>query len=136
MLLTSRTSRADTYRSSVSPVGTNPSDPHLSGPTAAMVTSGDFSTRSGFPIVHPSLSSKRRGGGMSAGVPRGAPPSAHFAIFATSSSLRDGASLKFWVPIFFSMNQGGSAPRRHLRPVRPLHDPAPGPSSAYEILDL
>ena len=48
---------------------------------------------------------------MSAGLPRGAPLSAHFAILAISSSLSDGSCLNFWMPMFFSTNHGGIAPR-------------------------
>ena len=45
--------------------------------------------------------------GMSAGSPRSAPPSTHAAMVATSAGLSDGSSLNFWIPTFFSMNQGG-----------------------------
>src|SRR5262245_35438248 len=58
MSLTSFNSTADTYLSSVSPVGISPTSPHQSGPVAGTVTSLDFSTKSGSPIVHLSESSK------------------------------------------------------------------------------
>src|SRR3954462_13865828 len=93
--LTSRTSTAEAYRFSVRPVGMSPRSVHLSGPTAGTVISTDFSTRSGSPMVHLSLLSKWRGGGMSAGSPWGAPLSTHLAMMATSSSLSDGSFLKF-----------------------------------------
>jgi len=49
--------------------------------------------RSGVPIAHFAASSQVRGGGMSAGLPRGAPLSAQVAILAISSALSDGS---FW----------------------------------------
>ena len=46
--------------------------------------------------------------GMSAGLPRGAPVVDPLAQSARSpSSVSDGSSLNFWIPTFFSMNQGG-----------------------------
>src|SRR5262249_33580607 len=93
--LTSRTSTADAYRSSVRPLGINPRSVHLSGPTAGTATSTDFSTRSGSPIVHLSVVSNWRGGGMLAGFPWGAPLSTHLAIFATSASPSEGSFLNF-----------------------------------------
>ena len=57
---------------------------------------------------------------MSAGLPRGAPLSTHFAIVAISSSLSDGSSLNFWMPMFFSTNHGGMTPARAPSPVRVL----------------
>ena len=44
---------------------------------------------------------------MSPGFPRGAPASTHAAIVAISASFKDGSSLNFWMPMFFSMNHGG-----------------------------
>ena len=99
-------------------LGTIPSEPHLSGPCAGTSTSGDFTMRSGSPINHLSVVSKLSGFGRSAGLPRGAPLSAHFAIFAISSSLRDGSSLKCWMPMFFSTYHGGMTPARGPMPVR------------------
>src|SRR5439155_860682 len=95
------------YRSSVSPVGMRPKSPHRSGPAVGTTTSCDRSTRSCSPIVHLSTLSNWRGGGMSAGLPRGAPLSTHFPILAISSSLSDGSFLNFWMPMFFSMYHGG-----------------------------
>ena len=54
-----------------------------------------------------SLSSKFRGGGMSFMSPFAAPWSAQAAIVAISSSVSDGSSLNFWMPMFRSMCQGG-----------------------------
>ena len=67
---------------------------------------------------------------MSAGLPRGAPLSAHFATFAISSSLREGSSLNFWMPMFFSMYQGGITPARGPMPVRCLIARAQGRTSS------
>ena len=49
----------------------------------------------------------RRGGGRSAGLPRGAPASTQLPISAISSAVSDGSSLNAWIPMFLSMNQGG-----------------------------
>ena len=46
-------------------------------------------------------------GGRSAGSPRGAPPSAQAAIVSISCGLSEMSSLKFRMPMFFSMNHGG-----------------------------
>ena len=67
---------------------------------------------------------------MSAGLPRGAPLSAHFAIVAISSSLSDGSSLNFWMPMFFSTNHGGIAPRWLRSAVRVLIARAHGRTSS------
>ena len=67
---------------------------------------------------------------MSAGLPRGAPPSAHLAIFAISSSLSDGSSLYCWMPMFFSMNHGGIAFGLLRRLVRSFMDRAHGRASS------
>src|SRR6266446_5665416 len=93
MSLISLTSRADTYRSSGRPVGMSPTSPHQSGPRAGTATSLDFRTRSGSPMVHLSESSKLRGGGMSDGLPRGAPASTHFTILEISWSDNEGSFL-------------------------------------------
>ena len=61
-------------------------------------------------MAHAALSMYCFGGGMSAGFPRGAPLSAHFAIVAISSSLSDGSLWNFWIPMFFSTYQGGMTP--------------------------
>src|SRR5438034_11814533 len=99
---------------------------HMSGPTAGTVTSGDRNIKSGVPIVHLSAVSNWRGVGMSAGLPRGAPLSAHFAILAISSSLSEGSFLNFWIPMFFSTNHGGMAPLCQRSPVRAFMDLAQG----------
>ena len=77
-------------------------------------------TRSGVPIDHDVLSFHTRGAGRSAGLPRGAPASAHLAISAISSSLSDGSFLKCWMPMSFSMYHGGITPARGPTPVRVL----------------
>jgi hypothetical protein len=55
-----------------------------------------------------------------------APVSAHFAISATSSSLRDGSFLICWIPMFFSMYQGSITPACGPMPVRCLMARAQG----------
>ena len=92
-------------------MGTVPSDTHWSADIALTTTSGDDTIRSGLPICHSPPLWKFSGGGMSAGFPRGAPLSTHFAILAISSSLSEGSSLYCWMPMSFSMYQGGIAPR-------------------------
>jgi len=72
--------------------------------------SGPSTMRSGSPIDHAVSSGHWSGAGMSAAFPRGAPLSTHCAIFATSSSESDGSCLYVWMPMFFSMYQGGMAP--------------------------
>ena len=67
---------------------------------------------------------------MSAGLPRGAPLSAHFAILAISSSLSDGSFLNFWMPMFFSTNHGGITPRGCAGAVRVLIARAHGRTSS------
>ena len=77
-------------------------------------------------MVHSSSLPKSSGGGRSAGLPSGAPLSAHIAIFSISSSLREMSSLKCWMPMSFSMNHGGMAPRLFRNCVRALMDRAQG----------
>ena len=67
---------------------------------------------------------------MSAGLPRGAPASAHVAIAAISSSLREGSFLKCWMPMFFSTYQGGMTPALGPMPVRCLMARAHGRASS------
>src|SRR5439155_16709511 len=62
---------------------------------------------SGLPMCHWSMSLNCRGGGMSAGLPIGAPLSTHLVMVATSESLKDGSSLNWAMPMFRSMYQGG-----------------------------
>ena len=57
---------------------------------------------------------------MSAALPRGAPLSTHFATIATSAALKDGSSLYFWIPMFFSRYHGGMTPACGPIPVRCL----------------
>ena len=47
------------------------------------------------------------GGGMSAGLPRGAPLSTQRAMVSISASLRDLSSLNSCTPMFLSMYHGG-----------------------------
>ena len=82
------------------------------------------------PIAHLVVSFHTRGAGMSAGLPRGAPLSAHRAIVAISSSLSDGSFLNFWMPMFFSTYHGGMTPARGPRPVRCLMARAQGRTSS------
>ena len=105
-------------------------DPHQSGASGSTSTLGDETIRSGWPISHSSTSMNATGGGMSAGSPRGAPPSAHAAIVAISASLNDGSFLNCWMPMSFSTYQGGMAPGLSRRPVRYLMARAQGRTSA------
>src|SRR5712691_1724683 len=96
---------------------------------------------------------------MSAGLPRGAPPSAHFAILAISSSLREGSCLNFWIPMFKhdpslseeekegsclnfwipmfrSTKNGGIAPLWLRRAVRVFMALAQGLTSSYVTSDI
>ena len=77
------------------------------------------------------VSSHLSAGGMSAGFPRGAPLSAHFAIRAISLSLSDGSFLYFWMPMFFSTYQGGMTPAFGPTPVRVLMARAQGRTCSY-----
>ena len=105
-------------------------EPHQSGASGSTVTLGDETIRSGWPISHSSTSMNAIGGGRSAGLPSGAPLSAHVAIRAISSSFSDGSSLKRWMPMSFSMYQGGMTPNWSRRPVRYLMARAQGRTSA------
>src|SRR4029450_41559 len=93
-----------------------PSEPHRSGPLAGTTTSGELTIRSGSPSCHLSALAKSSAVGMSAGLPRGAPPSTHFAIIAISASLNDVSCLKPWMPMFFSTNH------RRTTATAPLRD--------------
>src|SRR5262245_49381495 len=73
---------------------------------------------------------------MSAGLPRGAPLSAHFAILEISSSLSEGSFLKLWMPMFFSMYHGGMTPACGPIPVRALMALAYGRTSSYVDSDI
>ena len=63
--------------------------------------------RSGFPICHLSRSLNWRGGGMSAGLPSGAPWSTQLEMVAISASVSEGSSLNLVMPTLRSMCQGG-----------------------------
>src|SRR5213593_4728704 len=104
------------YRSSFSPLGTSPIGPHLSGDDSGISTSGLLTIKSGSPSCHFDASANTRGGGMSAGLPRGDPLSTHVAIL--------------------SMNHGGIASGLSRRPVRYLIDLAHGRTSSYVINDI
>ena len=67
---------------------------------------------------------------MSAGLPRGAPLSAHVAIFSMSSSLREMSPLYCWMPMSFSIYQGGITSGLLPRPVRYLMARAQGRASS------
>src|SRR2546425_5265951 len=124
------------YRSSFTPVGTSPIGPHLSGDDSGISTSGLLTIKSGSPSCHFDASANTRGGGMSAGLPRGDPLSTHVAILATSSSFREMSSLNCWTPTVLSMNHGGIASGLSRRPVRYLIDLAHGRTSSYVINDI
>ena len=104
--------------------------PHQSGASAGTCTLGDETIRSGSPISHSSTSMKASGGGRSAGSPSGAPLSTQVAIRRISASDSDGSSLKAWMPMFFSTNQGGMTPGLSRRPVRFLMARAQGRTSS------
>ena len=89
------------------PVGNGPSLPHQSEPLARTSITGEETIRSGSPTVQVAPSGHSMAGGMSAGLPRGAPASTQSAIRAISSLLSEMSFLKRWMPTFFSMNQGG-----------------------------
>src|SRR5919201_1377935 len=110
--------------------------PHQSGPLAGTVTSFDLRIRSGSPIVHVSESSKLSGGGMSPGLPRGAPLSAHLAIFEISSAVSGRSFLNRWMPRSFSTNHGGITPACGPTLVRIFIAFAHGLTSSYETSDI
>ena len=70
------------------------------------------------------------GVGMSAWSPCGAPLSAQRAIVSISASLSDQSSLNSWMPMSFSMYQGGITPIWSRRPVRYLMARAHGRASS------
>ena len=79
-------STAFTQRSSVRP-DSDSRLPHQLGASAATTNgSGISTTQSGSPIFHSAMSRNSRGGGRSAGLPRGAPASTQAATVAISSS--------------------------------------------------
>src|SRR5436309_2168807 len=67
---------------------------------------GSETMRSGL-MCHLDKSSNCFGGGMSAGLPIGAPPSAQRAIVSISSSVSDGSFWNFLMPTVRSIYQGG-----------------------------
>ena len=69
--------------------------PYKSGPVARILYGGYCTIKSGLPIRHALTSSSFGIGGMSAGLPCGAPASTYFTIVAMSSSLSDGSFLYF-----------------------------------------
>ena len=91
---------------------------------------GDEMIRSGSPICHSFGPAKWTGGGMSAGLPRGAPLSAHHAIFAISSAVSDRSPLNRWMPTSFSMYQGGMTSWSLPSPVRYFMERAHGRASS------
>src|SRR5262249_43124250 len=71
-----------------------------------------------------------------AGLPCGAPLSAHRAIVAISASDSDGSFLYCWMPTFFSMYHGGMTPRCGPMDVRCLIARAYGRTSSYVTSDI
>jgi hypothetical protein len=67
---------------------------------------------------------------MSAGLPRGAPASAHAANFAISPAVSDMSSLYAWMPTVLSMYHGGIASGVLPSPVRCFIDRAHGRDSS------
>ena len=118
------------------PSGTGSSAPHQSGASAAMVTAGVVTIRSGSPMSHSSAPAKTRGGGRSAGLPRGAPASTQRPIVSISAALSETSSLKSCMPMVLSMNQGGILPTAPVWPVRCLMLRAQGRTSSYVISDI
>src|SRR5204863_6019940 len=101
-----RVSMAVTYMSSLNP-GSTTTSTNSSGPRAlSMYGFGILTTTVGW-MCHASRSPNWRGGGMSAGLPCGAPWSTHLTIVSISSSESDGSFLYFWMPTCLSMNHGG-----------------------------
>src|SRR5215831_5405197 len=96
------------------------------------MVSGVDTIRSGLPIAHSYAFSNAGVGGMSAGLPFGAPPSTHFTIVAICSSLSDGSSLNFWMPTLRSMNHGGISRCE----IFVLMDRAHGRASSYVVSDI
>src|SRR5215470_18259832 len=117
-------------------VGTASISPHQSGEFALTRISWVDTTRSGVPIAHVLRLSNFRGGGMSAGLPCGAPLSAHVPIIAISASDSDGSFLYCWMPTFFSMYHGGITPRCGPIDVRCLIARAYGRTSSYVTRDI
>jgi hypothetical protein len=106
---------------------------HQSGPAGATTTSsGSVTIKSGLPMFHHSASANTRGRGMSAGLPRGIPPSIHPTMVAISRSERDGSSLNFWMPTVRSTCHGGISRRE----MRARIDRAQGRTSSYEMSDI
>src|SRR5262245_29266080 len=84
--------------------------PHQSGASPLTTSSLLLMTRSGVPMRQTLESPHWRAGGMYAGLPHGAPVQTHLPIIAISSSLSDGSSWNFWMPMFFSTYHGGMTP--------------------------
>src|SRR5579883_11742 len=81
---------------------------------------------------HLSAFAKFGAGGISAGLPSGAPPSTQAEIVAISASLSDGSSLNFVMPMLRSMCQGGICRRDTFS----LTDRAHGRASLYVSSDI
>src|SRR5262245_59648693 len=107
--------------------------PHQSGASPFTRISLVFTIRSGMPMAQARASGHTFGGGMSAGLPRAAPESAHFAIIAISSSESDGSLWNCWMPMFFSTYHGGMTPARGPMPVRCFIARAQGRTSSYVV---
>ena len=101
---------------------------HWSGALAATTTSlGRVTMRSGLPMCQRPMSSNFGLGGMSAGVPCGAPLSAHRTIVRISFSVSDGSSLKRG-----NAHVAVDVPRRHLA-SRDLLANRPSPRARFFV---
>src|SRR4029450_818910 len=93
---------------------------------------GADTTRSGLPIDHSSSFAKVGAFGWSAGLPIGAPPSAHRAISRISAALSDGSSFEAGVPTVSWTCEGGIS--RFV--VRSLMARAQGRTVSYDRSDI
>ena len=94
-------------RSSVRPDSEKRS-PHQLAPSAGTTKGSGIGTiQSGSPVCQMSRAANSTGGGMSAGLPRGAPASTQSTMVSISASLSERSYLKPCTPMFLSMNQGG-----------------------------
>ncbi len=107
--------------------------PHQSAASVFTVkTFGIGTIRSGLPMCQRSASSNWRGGGMSAGFPRGAPAAAHADNVSISRSVSDGSSLNCRMPTVRSTCQGGIC----RASTRCLIERAQGRASSYVSSDI
>ena len=97
-----------------------------------MYGSGIDTIRSGSPMRHSCGLGNSTGGGASAGLPRGDPLSTQAAMAAISASVRDGSSLKSWIPMRRSTYHGGISRVSTLRLMERAH----GRTSSYVTSDI